>query len=101
MFKHHVFLCTNKRPDGHERGSCAGKDSERLRNYMKDKAKTMGLPSTRINSAGCLDRCEHGPTLVIYPENVWYCAKTKADIDEILESHLQGGKIVDRLLIAS
>lgn len=98
-FTHHVFCCTNRRPDGHERGSCAAKDGERLRNYMKDRAKELGIKGTRINSAGCLDRCEHGPTIVIYPEGVWYSAKTKADIDEILQSHLVEGKPVMRLII--
>lgn len=99
FFAHHVFCCTNLRPEGHARGSCAAKGSERLRNYMKDKAKEMGLTATRINSAGCLDRCEDGPTIVIYPEGVWYTAKTKEDIDEILQSHVAGGKIVERLKI--
>lgn len=96
-FKHHVFCCTNQRPDGHERGSCAAKGSEKLRNYMKDKAKQLGLPSTRINGAGCLDRCEHGPVIVIYPEGIWYRAENTHDIDEILVSHIQNGMPVERL----
>jgi (2Fe-2S) ferredoxin len=96
-FQHHVFVCTNRRPDGHKRGSCAGAGGETLRNYMKDKAKQMGLDGTRINSAGCLDRCALGPTLVIYPEGIWYHAKDTADIDDILQSHLKNGVIVERL----
>lgn len=87
------------RPEGHERGSCAQKGSERLRNYMKDKAKELGIKDTRVNSAGCLDRCELGPVIVIYPEGVWYRAETKSDIDEILISHVQNGKPVERLLL--
>ncbi|MBY0429263.1 MAG: (2Fe-2S) ferredoxin domain-containing protein [Alphaproteobacteria bacterium] len=97
FFEHHIFCCTNQRPDGHERGSCAAKGSEKLRNYMKDKAKELGLPSTRINGSGCLDRCEFGPTFVIYPEGIWYRAENKNDIDEILISHVQNGKPVERL----
>ena len=54
----HVFCCTNVRPEGHPRGSCARKNAVELRNYMKDKAKEMGLKEVRINTAGCLDRCE-------------------------------------------
>jgi (2Fe-2S) ferredoxin len=95
----HVFCCTNKRPDGHPRGSCADKGSEDLRNYMKDRAKELGLKKVRINSAGCLDRCELGPSVVIYPEGVWYSAPTKADIDEILQTHLVEGGRVERLML--
>jgi (2Fe-2S) ferredoxin len=98
-FQSHVFVCTNQRPDGHKRGSCAAGGSERLRDYMKARAKELGLAETRINSAGCLDRCELGPTMVIYPEGVWYGYRTAADIDEILETHLVRGGRVDRLLL--
>jgi (2Fe-2S) ferredoxin len=99
FYKAHVFCCTNQRPPGHERGCCAGKGSERLRNYMKKRAKEMGLTDTRINGAGCLDRCELGPCIVIYPEGVWYSPKTEADIDEILLVHLQQGGRVERLML--
>ena len=100
-YQSHVFVCTNQRPAGHERGCCASKGAERLRNYMKKRAKEMGLPDTRVNGAGCLDRCEHGPWLVIYPEGVWYSPKTEADIDEILTVHMQQGGRVERLLVSN
>jgi len=93
----HVFCCTNERPEGHARGSCARKGAERLRNYMKARAKELGISGTRINAAGCLDRCELGATLVVYPEGVWYTYANEADLDEILVAHLQGGRIVERL----
>jgi (2Fe-2S) ferredoxin len=98
-YQFHVFCCTNQRPEGHERGCCASKGSERLRNYMKKRAKEMGLKDTRINGAGCLDRCEQGPCIVIYPEGVWYSPQNEADVDEILATHIQGGRLVERLLI--
>jgi (2Fe-2S) ferredoxin len=98
-FEHHVFVCTNRRPDGHKKGCCATKGGEDLRNYMKKKAKELGIRETRVNGAGCLDRCEYGPVMVIYPEGVWYSPKTESDIDEILTSHLQQGKKVERLLL--
>ena len=53
----------------------------------------------RVNKAGCLDRCELGPVLVIYPEGVWYHYKTKEDVDEIVETHLVNGNIVERLVV--
>ncbi|MFN8722337.1 MAG: (2Fe-2S) ferredoxin domain-containing protein [Rhodospirillales bacterium] len=96
----HVFCCTNERPEGHPRGSCARKGAERLRNYMKARAKELGIPGTRINAAGCLDRCELGATLVVYPDGVWYTYANEADLDEILTVHLQGGRVVDRLRLA-
>ncbi len=95
----HVFCCTNTRPAGHPRGCCTEKGSERLRNYMKARAKELGLGDIRVNAAGCLDRCELGPTMVIYPEGVWYGYKNEADLDEILTVHVQGGGRVRRLLL--
>lgn len=98
-YKSHVFCCTNRRPDGHKIGCCASKGAEELRNYMKRRAKELGLSDTRINGAGCLGRCDLGPCIVIYPEGVWYAPKNEADIDEILVTHLQQGKRVERLLL--
>jgi len=98
-YQSHVFCCTNRRPDGHKDGCCASKGSEQLRNYMKKRAKELGIKETRINGAGCLNRCELGPVLVIYPEGVWYSPKNETDIDEILINHLQQGKRVERLLL--
>jgi (2Fe-2S) ferredoxin len=95
----HVFCCTNTRPPNHPRGCCNGRGSEKLRNYMKARAKELGLKDTRINTAGCLDRCELGPTMVIYPEGVWYTYRTTEDIDEILTRHLMRGERVERLML--
>lgn len=99
-FEAHVFACTNRRPDGHKRGSCAAHGSEKLRDYMKARSKELGLEGRiRINAAGCLDRCELGPTLVIYPEGVWYTYTSNADVDEILTTHLIEGRRVERLML--
>jgi len=97
FFERHVFCCTNVRPEGHERGCCSGKGSVALREYMKAKARSLGIGRLRINASGCLDRCELGPTMVIYPEGVWYGYATKADIDEILQTHIVEGGRVARL----
>lgn len=96
-FTNHVFCCTNEREAGHARGCCKAKGSEELRDYMKAKCKELGLPQTRINNSGCLDRCELGAVMVIYPQGTWYHYETKTDIDEIISTHLQGGKIVEHL----
>lgn len=99
-FKHHVFFCLNRREEG--RDCCAAHDAERLQAYAKDRVKALGLSGTgkvRINRAGCLDRCDHGPVAVVYPEAVWYTFVDEKDIDEIVESHLLEGRPVERLRI--
>jgi (2Fe-2S) ferredoxin len=98
-YRQHVFCCTNERPAGHKRGCCKSKGSEKLRNYMKVRAKELGLAGVRINSAGCLDRCELGPSMVIYPEGVWYTVRTTDDVEEILRAHLVEGGRVERLMM--
>ena len=98
-YRRHVFCCVNERPAGHPRGCCKAKGSERLRNYMKARAKELGLTDVRINNSGCFDRCELGPTMVIYPEGVWYTYRTFEDVDEILKTHVIGGGRVERLML--
>ena len=98
-YRAHVFCCTNVRPEGHRRGCCQRRGSEPLRDYLKARTKEMGLKDVRVNTAGCLDRCELGPTMVIYPEGVWYTYRTREDVDEILHTHLVGGARVERLML--
>ncbi len=98
-FDAHVFVCCNRRPDGHPRGSCAAKGSEKLRDYMKVRAKELGIAGVRINMAGCLDRCELGPCLVVYPEGVWYKIESTSDVDAVLAGHLVAGGRATALLL--
>lgn len=99
LFRQHVFFCVNQRASDHPRGCCLAKGSLELREYMKARAKEMGLKRTRINSSGCLDRCELGPSVVIYPEGVWYRCRTKEDVDQVLETHIRDGGRVEHLLM--
>ncbi|HMS44293.1 MAG TPA: (2Fe-2S) ferredoxin domain-containing protein [Alphaproteobacteria bacterium] len=98
-YRQHLFFCTNERPADHVRGSCKVRGSEKLRNYMKARAKELGLDDTRINTAGCLDRCENGPVVVVYPEGVWYQCTTAEEAEQILQQHVKQGKIVDHLML--
>jgi len=98
-YRLHIFACTNTRPAKHPRGSCAARGAQKLRDYMKARAKELGIESVRVNSAGCLDRCELGPVLVIYPDGVWYSVQTFDDIDEILDAHVINGNVVERLML--
>ena len=99
FYEAHVFCCVNERPEGHPRGSCKRKGSEKLRDYMNLRAKELGIKNVRINSSLCLDRCELGPTVVIYPEGVWYNVTTREEVDEILTRHLVEGGRVERLML--
>ena len=99
-FDAHVFVCTNDRGPDAPRPSCARSGSEKLRDYMKAATRAAGVGNVRINASGCLDRCELGCTMVIYPEGVWYHYETRADIDEIIETHLRQGSRVSRLMLS-
>jgi len=96
----HVFFCLNRRDDG--RPCCAANDAEAMQAHAKQRIQLLersGPGRVRINKAGCLDRCDEGPCLVVYPEGVWYTYVDAADIDEIVDSHLVGGRVVERLRI--
>ena len=99
-FSQHIFVCTNERDAGNPRGDCKSKGSEAIRNYLKKEIGTRGLNDRmRANVAGCLDQCERGVAVVIYPEAVWYTLHTVEDAKAVFDEHLIGGKIVDRLLM--
>jgi (2Fe-2S) ferredoxin len=99
-FKRHIFICTNQRPEGHPRGCCSPSGDGELHLLFKGKLAERGIRGTvRANKAGCLDQCEIGPTVVVYPEAVWYGHVSPADVDEIIESHIIGGRPVERLII--
>ena len=101
-FKRHIFFCTNDRGAGAERPSCNQCGSAALREYAKGSVKKMGfsgIGKLRVNTSGCLDRCEEGPVCVVYPEGTWYTYIDEQDIDEIIENHLVGGEVVNRLLL--
>jgi (2Fe-2S) ferredoxin len=99
-YRRHVFFCCNKR-DPLE-ACCANHGSPELQAYAKARIKALGESGkgkVRINKAGCLDRCEEGPVLVVYPDAVWYTYVDRADVDEIIDRHVLGGEIVERLRI--
>ena len=99
-YERHVFFCCNQRKEG--AACCNDHGATEIRDYAKDKIKSLKLSGegkVRINSAGCLDRCDEGPVMVVYPEAVWYTYIDREDIDEIVSEHLQHGRIVERLKI--
>jgi (2Fe-2S) ferredoxin len=99
-FERHIFVCGNTRPAGSPRPSCDPAGKAELQKLFKQKLAERGLKGkVRANQSGCLDQCEHGPNIVVYPEAVWYGRVTPADVDEIFESHIVGGQPVERLRI--
>jgi (2Fe-2S) ferredoxin len=99
-YNKHIFVCENKRPDGHPKGCCADKGSMEIREHFKIRLKELGLnANVRANSAGCLDACEFGVSVVVYPEQIWYGAVTKNDVEEIIQSHIINNSPVERLKI--
>ena len=100
-FEKHIFVCGNHRPPGNPRKCCDPSGQAKLQKLFKQKLAEHGLKGkVRANQSGCLDQCEHGPNIVVYPEAVWYGCVTEADVDEIIESHIIGGRPVERLMMA-
>lgn len=99
-YRQHLFFCTNRRDPGAERPSCAQCGSPELRAWAKARVRELGLAGAggvRVNTSGCLDRCEEGPCVVVYPDGVWYTYVDEADLEEIIQSHVLGGRPVERL----
>ena len=97
-YERHIFFCLNQRDSGED--CCAQHKAQAAFDRCKSQAKSLGLlgpGKVRVNKAGCLDRCAGGPIAVVYPEAVWYSYVDVSDIDEIVQSHLRDGVIVDRL----
>ncbi len=101
-FDKHVFICNFSRPAGHSKGCCFDKGSKGLIDEFKKKVAALGLnKKIRVNQSGCLDACEHGISVVVYPEQIWYGNVKPDDIDEIIQSHLINNIPVERLVIKS
>jgi (2Fe-2S) ferredoxin len=99
-FTSHIFVCCNQRAPGHARGCCDAEGQGKLRDCFKKELKSRGLgPLVRANQAGCLDQCELGPTVVIYPQAIWYGGVTEADVPRIIEETIIGGRVIEELRI--
>lgn len=98
-YQRHIFFCLNQREGGES--CCAQHQAQAGFDRCKSQVKALGLTGpgkVRVNKAGCLDRCAGGPVVVVYPEAVWYTYVDEGDIDEIVQSHLRDGIVVQRLL---
>jgi len=101
-FTHHVFICGNTRPLNHKRGSCDPEGTQTLRDAFKKELKKAGFgPLARANQAGCLEQCEHGPAVVIYPQGIWYGNVRVEDVSRIVSKTLIEGEVLNDLLISN
>jgi (2Fe-2S) ferredoxin len=99
-YERHIFVCTNERPAGHPRGCCAEKNGAGIRDALKEEIARRRLASVvRANACGCLDACEYGATVVIYPDGIWYGHVTAEDVPEIIDRTIINGEVIQRLLI--
>ena len=99
-FERHLFVCVNQREASDARGCCAGRGAAAVVKALKSKLYERGYKRiVRVNKAGCLDQCARGVVIVVYPEAVWYGGVTEQDVDEIIERHIVGGEVVERLVI--
>jgi len=99
-YEHHIFFCLNQRDNG--QACCAALGAQQAFDHCKARVKALGLDGpgrVRVNKAGCLDRCAGGPVAVVYPQGAWYTYLDRADLDEIIDSHLRNGVPVQRLLL--
>lgn len=99
-FQRHVFVCINERPEDNPKGCCLRKGSSEVRDKLKEELKKRKLLHiVRANNAGCLDACEYGVSMVIYPDGIWYGGVKKEDIEEIIDRTIINGEVVQRLVI--
>ena len=94
-----VFVCTNERPEGHPKGSCIARGSADVFQQFRDLQGDKMALNFKVVATGCLEPCLAGPTVVVYPDDVWYTYVDRHDIDEIIDSHVLRGRVVERLKI--
>ncbi len=99
-FKKHIFICEHMRDQDSAKGCCGRKNGQAIKDILKRKLAAKGINKIyRVNSAGCLGACEHGASMVIYPQTIWYGHVKESDIDEIIEKTIIGAEVIDNLLI--
>lgn len=99
LYTRHVFACYTQRPPNHPRGSCGAQGAQPLWDRLGKKLEADRVSDVGFTASGCLGFCRAGPLMVVYPEGVWYAPKTPEDIDEIVDTHLKGGQLVERLVV--
>ncbi|MBF0159251.1 MAG: (2Fe-2S) ferredoxin domain-containing protein [Magnetococcales bacterium] len=98
--KYHVFVCMNQRPDGHPKGSCRTSGSASvIEAFSTEIEKRGGFDQIQLTGTFCMGPCNQGPTVVVYPDGVWYGRVTARDVVDICDQHFDQGKPVERLML--
>lgn len=98
--KYHILVCTSSRPNGRGQGFCHANAGVEILMRLAEEIDDRELGGeVFLNNTGCFGICEKGPVVVVYPDNVWYGSVTPDDVDEIMDEHIEGGNVVDRLII--
>lgn len=84
--KHHIFVCASFRVAGESKGVCHKKDAGSLLGYLESELSDRGMEDVMVSSTGCLNRCEKGPVMIVYPEGFWYGEMNEQKIDEVLDA---------------
>lgn len=96
----HLFICTSSRPNGQQKGFCHTKTAVGVMARFMEEIEERGLGSeVFLTNTGCFGICERGPVVVVYPDNVWYGSVTPDDVAEIIDRHIEGGTVVERLAL--
>jgi len=95
-----IFVCTRSREAGNTKACCGARGGEAVLEAFKVATAERGMKRVfRATSSGCLDQCNLGVTVVVYPDDVWYGGVTPADVPELVDRHVLGGEVVERLRI--
>lgn len=97
--KHHIFVCTSSRPNGQQKGFCESKEGVDIMMRFAEEIQEREMGDVFLSNTGCFGICDKGPIVVVYPDNVWYGSVTPDDVPVILDEHIEGGNIVERLAI--
>lgn len=101
-FEKHILVCTNQRPPESGRRSCGNCGGDAIHVRLAELLKQHGLKGCmRVSKTGCLDACELGPALVIYPQELWYIGVKTEDVDEIFNTSILNDGVVERLLASA
>jgi (2Fe-2S) ferredoxin len=95
----HIFVCTSSRMTGVAKGFCHTKGALEIIQRFTEKLEEENITDVMVSNTGCFGICEKGPIVAVYPDNVWYGSVSADDVDEIVESHIMNGKIVEKLEI--